>query len=62
LEDTGSQILGTVHDEIMFEVPDRLADDTASILRKTMIEAGEAYLSRVPVEAEVTTADTWAEK
>jgi len=27
-----------------------------------MIEAGKAYLSKVPVEVEVTIGETWAEK
>ena len=37
-------------------------DDAAEILRKTMLEAGKAYLSRAPVEVEVTIEDTLAEK
>jgi hypothetical protein len=32
------------------------------ILKETVIQAGEAHLARVPVEVEVTIADTWAEK
>jgi DNA polymerase I-like protein with 3'-5' exonuclease and polymerase domains len=51
-----------VHDEIILEVPDRLANDAAAILRDTMIEAGKVYLCRVPVEVEVTIGETWAEK
>jgi len=27
-----------------------------------MIEAGKSYLSKVPVEVEVTIGETWAEK
>jgi DNA polymerase I-like protein with 3'-5' exonuclease and polymerase domains len=62
LRRTGGQIIGTVHDEIILEVSDGLANDAAVILRETMIEAGQAYFSRVPVEVEVTIGDTWAEK
>jgi len=62
LADTGAEIIGTVHDEIIREVPEKMADYAAAILRETMIKAGEAYLSRVPVEVEVTIADTRAEK
>jgi len=62
LADTGAKIIGTVHDEIILEVPDRLAGEAAVILKKTMIQAGKAYLSKVPVEVEVTIGDTWAEK
>jgi DNA polymerase I-like protein with 3'-5' exonuclease and polymerase domains len=50
LADTGSRIIGTVHDEIILEVPEKMADHGAAILRWTMIEAGEGYLFKVPVE------------
>jgi len=32
------------------------------ILKETMIQAGKAFLARVPVEVEVAVGDTWAEK
>jgi DNA polymerase I-like protein with 3'-5' exonuclease and polymerase domains len=54
--------IGTVHDEIILEAPDKTANDAAAILRETMIEAGKAYLGRVPVEVEVAIGETWAEK
>jgi DNA polymerase I-like protein with 3'-5' exonuclease and polymerase domains len=59
---TGAQIIGTVHEEIILEVPEKMADDAVAILGDTMIEAGEAFLSKVPVEVEVTIGETWAEK
>ncbi len=59
---TGTRIIGTVHDEIILEVPEKIADDSAVILRLTMIEAAKALLSRVPVEVEVTIGNIWAEK
>jgi len=62
LAGTGVRVIGTVHYEIILEVPGKMADDAAEILRKTMIEAGRAYLSKVPVEVEVTIGETWAEK
>ena len=58
----GARIIGTVHDEIILEVPEKMANNAAAILRKTMIEAGKVYLSKVQVEVEVTIGDTWAEK
>jgi len=51
-----------VHDEIILEVPEEMAGKVAVILKETMIQAGKAYLSKVPIEVEVTVADTWAEK
>ena len=49
LADTGARIIGTVHDEIILEVPDEKANDAAAILEKTMIETGKAYLSAGPL-------------
>lgn len=57
-----ARIIGTVHDEVILEVPEEKANDAAVILRETMIEAGKTYLSRVPVEVEDTIGETWAEK
>jgi DNA polymerase I-like protein with 3'-5' exonuclease and polymerase domains len=39
-----------------------MAGEAVVILKETMIQAGKAYLGTVPVEVEVTIADTWAEK
>ena len=61
LAGAGAWIIGTVHDEIVLEVADEMADDAAVILQETMIGAGEAYLKRVPVEVEVVIGETWAE-
>jgi DNA polymerase I-like protein with 3'-5' exonuclease and polymerase domains len=44
LADIGDQIIGTVHDDIIIEVSEGLANDAAEILRKTMI--GKQSLSR----------------
>ncbi|MGA2735284.1 MAG: DNA polymerase [Syntrophobacteraceae bacterium] len=62
LANTGAKIIGTVHDEIILEVPDGLPGEAAVILKETMIQAGKAYLAGVPVEVEVTVADNLAEK
>ena len=35
-----------VHDEIILEVPEKLAGEAAVILKETMIQAGKAYLSK----------------
>jgi DNA polymerase I-like protein with 3'-5' exonuclease and polymerase domains len=37
---TGATVLGTMHDEIILEVPEMLANDAAGILKETMIKAG----------------------
>ena len=58
----GSRIIETVHDEIILEIPEEMADDAAEILRETMTEAGKAFWARVPIEVEVTIVESWAEK
>jgi DNA polymerase I-like protein with 3'-5' exonuclease and polymerase domains len=61
LVNTRGRIIGTVHDEIILEVSEEKANAAAAILRETMIEAGKAYLGKVPVEVEVAIGETWAE-
>ena len=62
MADTGTRIIGTVHDEIILEVPEKMAGEVAVILEETKIQAERAYISKVPVEVEVTIGETWAEK
>jgi DNA polymerase I-like protein with 3'-5' exonuclease and polymerase domains len=51
-----------VHGEIILEVPGGVAREAAVILKETMIQAGKAYLDKVPLEVEVTIGETGAEK
>ena len=51
-----------MHDEIILEVSDGLAEEAAVILKETMIQAGKTYLGKVPVEVEVAIGETWSEK
>jgi DNA polymerase I-like protein with 3'-5' exonuclease and polymerase domains len=62
LAGTGVKIIGTIHDEILLEAPEDQAEQAAGILKAVMIEAGSAFLKKVPVEVEVAIADSWAEK
>jgi len=59
---TVAKIIGTVHDEIILEVPEGAAREVAVIHKETMILAGKAYLGKVSVEVGVTTGETWADK
>jgi hypothetical protein len=43
---------GTVHVEIILEVPRKMAREVDVILKETMIQAGKSHLSKVPVEME----------
>ena len=62
LDGTGAMIVGTVHDEILVEAPAAQAPEVAHRLKTTMEQAGQAYLQRVPVVADVQIATSWAEK
>jgi DNA polymerase I-like protein with 3'-5' exonuclease and polymerase domains len=55
-------IIATVHDEILLEVPESLAEEAAFELKNTMEKAGSYYLKLLPIVAETTIADSWAEK
>jgi DNA polymerase-1 len=62
LKITGSKLIACVHDEIILEVPELFAKEASLILEETMIEAGKYYLKKVPVEVDVSIADSWAGK
>ena len=46
LAHTGAKIIGTVHDEIIIEVPEKMAGEVVVILKETMIQAGKDYRSK----------------
>jgi DNA polymerase I-like protein with 3'-5' exonuclease and polymerase domains len=58
----GAKIIGTVHDEILLEVPDLLCQEVCGILSQTMERAGEYYLRLVSVKTEVVVVDNWGGK
>jgi DNA polymerase I-like protein with 3'-5' exonuclease and polymerase domains len=60
LQGTRAVIVGTIHDEILVEAPEDRAAEVAHILQRVMEEAGQAYLTRVPVVADVRMASSWA--
>jgi DNA polymerase-1 len=60
LAGTGAVIVGTIHDEILVEVLEEYAEEVARRLKTTMEQAGQGYLSRVPVIADVRIALSWA--
>lgn len=62
LKGTGARLIGTVHDEILLEAPEDAAEQAAQILQQVMEQAGQRYLRKVPVKAEVAIALNWAEK
>lgn len=55
-------IAAVVHDEILLEVPEEKAEESARLLKSLMESAGNSILTSLPVEAVVHIADNWAEK
>ena len=62
LKDTNTFIVAVIHDEIVLECDEHIAKKTALLLKNTMEEAGSRYMKDVPVAAEASIADSWAEK
>ena len=59
---TGAKIVGFIHDEFIVETPKKNAKTVLSIVVKTMEEAGQQYLTDLPVVVEAMIADSWADK
>jgi DNA polymerase I-like protein with 3'-5' exonuclease and polymerase domains len=55
-------LVACVHDEIVLEVTDELAEDYKKILENTMIDAAKKILVTVPVDADANTGSSWADK
>lgn len=56
------KIVGIVHDEILMEVPEAEADETAVLLQTTMEQAAREILPDIPCVADAKAADNWAGK
>ncbi|HET7848934.1 MAG TPA: DNA polymerase I [Pseudolabrys sp.] len=58
----GAQMLLQVHDELIFEVPEREVETTMPIIKSVMEDAPHPAVSlHVPLEVEVRAADNWDE-
>lgn len=56
------KIVGIVHDEILMEVPEAEAAETAVLLQSTMEQAAKEILPDIPCVADAKAADNWAGK
>ena len=52
-------MIGSVHDELILEAPEALAQDMASLLLGIMRRVGSELLAPVPVDAEVEILQSW---
>jgi len=54
-----AKLVNTVHDEIVLECDENVAEESAQIMRDCMIKAGEYYLHKLPIEVEYAISDCW---
>lgn len=62
IQGDGRKIVGIVHDEILMEVPEAQAAETAVLLQTTMEQAAKEILPDIPCVADAKAADNWAGK
>ena len=60
-ENRPSRMLLQVHDELVFETPERTAETEAELVREEMIRAGQPMKLTVPLKVEVGWAKNWQE-
>ena len=53
------KLILVVHDEIVLEVPDKLADKAARCLSDCAVKAAKPILTPIPVEVEVKILNSW---
>ena len=62
IDDDYCKLVGCIHDEIILETPECMAEQAAIVLTRAMEHAGSKYLMSIPVLVDVRIADNWSEK
>ncbi|MGH9937946.1 MAG: DNA polymerase [Blastocatellia bacterium] len=57
-----AQIVNSIHDEIVVECDEAIAEEVKQIVVRKMIEGAKEFLPRVPVEVEAVISDAWLKK
>ncbi len=52
-------VVNLVHDEIVVECKEHVAEDVSNLLKRAMLHAGKIILKQVPVEVEITISKRW---
>jgi DNA polymerase I-like protein with 3'-5' exonuclease and polymerase domains len=55
-------LIACVHDELVLEVKEQLAEHYKELLEKTMVQAAESILTSVPASADASVGNSWAAK
>ena len=56
------RLVACVHDELVLEVKEELAEECKVVLQDAMISAAETVLKTVPAQADASIGDSWAAK
>lgn len=59
LEPRGIKFCNTVHDEIIVEAPEEIAEEVKTIVEEEMIKAAKIFLTDVPCKADPNVCDRW---
>ncbi len=57
-----AQIVNSIHDEIVVECDESIAEEVKQVVVRKMIEGAKEFLPRVPVEVEAVISDAWLKK
>lgn len=57
-----AQIVNSIHDELVVECENSIAEEVKEIVRREMIAGAKEFLPRVPVEVEAVVSDAWMKK
>jgi DNA polymerase-1 len=58
----GARLISTVHDEVLVEAPEAIAEQVCELVRSSMIEAMATLFPQVPIEVEAGSCSHWGEK
>ncbi len=61
LSSEDARIIGSIHDELILEVPEEKAEEYARMLCEIMDRVGSKLLYPVPVKSEVKISSSWAD-
>ncbi|MCW5968932.1 MAG: hypothetical protein KIT57_10490 [Blastocatellales bacterium] len=62
LKEKDAQIVNLIHDEIVVECAEAIAEEVAGIVEGAMVAAGREFLTRIPVIVEAVVSDAWLKK
>lgn len=62
LKGMDAHVVNIVHDEITVECDENIAEEVRIKLQKAMVDAGEEYLTKVPVKVDAKIIENWGEK